>query len=745
MEVIPVSNHNLYNSGISSNNNSNKNNNNNNLTKLISQIQEEFAKNYRDNLESFIPTIHTDFLYRVSYTDETLKKIYNEKIYEELRDKQKNVDFRKQIYLDFVLDKMDKIFEIENKPKQNNNNNKAKEDAINKLYQKYSYDTKNDIEKPIKSLIKKSIIPNYNKIPKSDIVLYRTNSHGAIQRNIKQLQSNCIVIFITPLNRYTFFNREHLSTIDKIITRISKTMTDSNNIYDIIKMIEKYKCFDKSTIIYPNQYYFDYEISPVKDTAYCSGGVCYKPASNSFNNIKLESKMPLEKFIEDQIQSKPNKLNIFFVKGCKSANSELYDNFTIEKMYIYENFIKILNRSISKKLSVKDLPYDSSIDCKIRIESKSYNVLTKRTNDFESKKLILNSSLGSKISDTELYTYFLINMNYFNNKAILPSIIYNLLSKDKSSRFYKKIEYIVMIKFIEDIKKIIDNEPIIVNRQFYILNIYILLFYIIDNFYNYRHKDVLKSLNTKFEDEYEKYKNETNIDIDINIFKNLLTNKSDKTFDMKLLLDLFKLCNTYKFSSDKLLKFFFYNLCGIIQDIILEHLSIDDINNNESLLKKIDEIDYMFDMNIIKIKMDKEKLNNNLLYTYVSSKIKQKESEPAPAPAPAYYKKNTIKNNSSFFKKFREKFFTKKNNNKNKKQNIRTNNSFFKRTTRKIRKIFRRDRENNSSNNKTQLLPNSSRVQNQTQKKSLFQRFRGLFRRTQRNNKNIKPLILINK
>jgi hypothetical protein len=619
-----------------------------NLTKLIPEIQVDFENNYNINLSSFYPIIHQAFLDRVSYTDETFKKTPVE-----LTKDQTNVDFRKQIYLDFVLNRMKEIFEKQS----------IDEGRVDEIYQKYNYDISFDIMKPIQSIIKDSIITKYDRLRKDDIKLYQIDSHGTIKRNIKKLQDKCIVVLITPLNRNTYSVPEHLKSIDRIISKISTTLNDSNNnIYDIIKMIKSYNCFDKSTIIYPNQYYFDYKITTGGN---CKGGACFNSNSKQFQTLRAKFDTTLGEYIDSIIgpiidpqteiiksKSVKNKVNVFFVRGCRNCNAESYDNFTIEKMYIYDNFINLLNSSIYEKLSVTDFPIDSSIDCKIRIETKGRFMLLDRINEDDSKELILNTSLGSKISDTELYKSFLIRITKFNIENILPTIIYNLLSKNKiNTKFSKIIDADVMIEFMRNLKQIINDEPETKNRQFYILNIYILLFYIINNFDDSVYKLILKNLSTEFDIEYKKYKTETKIDIDINIFKNLLIfknlskNKSDKTFNeqlLKVLSDLCDLCVVIEKNfpyHDDLYDNFAYNLFGIIEFIILENLSNDNINNDPLLLEKINHFYDFFDMEIIKNKMDQENLNHNIpLYKFVLAKIKALEPPPPPkklAPAVA--------------------------------------------------------------------------------------------------------------
>ncbi len=662
MEVIPVTTHNSVNlsnaklgqkSRTNNNRNSaygsnnNRNNRNNNIinintteidiTELIHKIWNDFLKNYRDNLESFIPTINQDFLDRVTYTDETLKKTP-----EELKDEQKNIDFRKQIYLDFVLYKMDKIFEIQSKQ-----NNKSKEADIDELYQQYSYDNTFNIKNPIETLIEKSIIPNYQKLDKNDIILHQLNSHGGVERILKRLQKNCIVVLITPLNRYTYFCDLHLSKIRNIIGDISEKITDSNNnIYDIVKMIEKYKCFDKSTIIYPNQYYFDYLI---KTDDNCNGGKCYKSNSKQFETVKESFNTTLDQYIEDYIKSNPefgsNKVNIFFVRGCRSLNvEESYNNFSIEKMYIYENFIKILNRIIYKQLSYNDFQIDESIDCKLRIESKIKNVLTKRTTKNESKKLILNKSLSPKISDSmnikeyESINYFieLIRM-ILTNKIIKEYILFFINYLIKKNKLENKmiIDTDVIINFIEQIKYIFIKKILNDYSYFYLLSFYIIIYNIRE--YSNKNKDdnriVLEKIreleniilkNNTFLDKELVMFNENNL-----LFKYIINNQFNNIFDINIINILFllyeKLIN-FSNSENEHYNIYFHLFYNIILSIIITKIdkiidkiinSITYIINNDLLTIKIFKLVNLFTINQLKLlekNMKDKKITHNRLY-----------------------------------------------------------------------------------------------------------------------------------
>jgi hypothetical protein len=632
----------------------------------IQEIQSSFIENYHTNLGSFIPTIYQEFLNRVEYKDKTLIKKPEELNFKRKEKKnidliqQTNINFRQQIYLDFVLNGMKQIEIFE----KNSNDTKQ----VDEIYKKYNYDISFDIVKPIQELINDSIIPKYDKIPQSDIGLNLIHAHGGVKRTIKKLQPNCIVVLITPSNRLGLSHIPTSDSIKNIITKISQTIGDFNNIYDIVKMIEQYKCFDKSTIIFPEQYYFDYELITEVDRGMC--GMYVNPKSYEFEYFKETFNTSLEKYIQDYIESHSdqNKVNIFFVQACRSWNDESYDNFSIEKMYIYENFIKILNRSIYEKLSSPFLPIDQlidkSIDCKERFSGKYYTVLSERITKHEYKKLILNSSLGPKMEDIDVYKYILYKLNGSQKDMIKP-IIYNLLSKNKvNSKFSDKIETDVIINFMKYVKKIIVNEHIIL-RQFYIINLYIFLFYIVKYFNKDGYERILASLSSQFNSRYKQYKKSTKIDIDINIFKDIIQNQCymyEKRFDINLIFNLFDLINYvnkiefnglhYKIDriTYELILYdldnandIFYKISGIIDRLIdqliyiivykftdLLSYIIYHTNKDGSLLKKIDESLDTIEIKYSKIiiekvmeKMDNNGLFNTKLFDFMKTKLEQ--------------------------------------------------------------------------------------------------------------------------
>ncbi len=481
----------------------------------IPLIQRNFIDEYESNLSSYIPKIHPQFLERV---------VNNQKTPEQLLDAEQNVQFRKQIFLDFALNKMNTIYD--NQYVEDN------QEMINDIYNTFQYNNEFDITQPIQSLIKDSIIPRYNNLDKSDIKLYLSDSHGIIDKTIKKMQPNCIAILITPFNRYAYTCSRHLYNISETIDEISKTIQDgNNNIYDIIKMIGKNKCFDKSTIIFPNQYYFDYYL---KTDENMTGLKHYNMDNKSFKNNNLTYDTTLENIIDAHGIKEPNKINVFFVRGCRSVNdiNSGYNNFFIEKMYIYENFIKILNKKIYENLSLNDFQINES-KCNIRPESKALSALFKRLSEEESKYLLLNSSLGSTFSDEEIYKNVLYKNENINN------LINQLLKKNKKTSRFSKIEREVLIEFIEKIKKIILDEYKKSSDQLNILNGYMLFFHMKDYINEEDYDLILKDLFTEFERLIEK-----NNAIDNYLIPTIKIYYRDE-FNITFLFSLFKLINYY--------------------------------------------------------------------------------------------------------------------------------------------------------------------------------------------------------
>ena len=94
-----------------------------------------------------------------------------------------------------------------------------------KLYEINEYEMNIKLYQIISIIIK---LYEIMKLYQIIIKLYQIVSHGSIDRTIKRLQKNCIIIFITPFNRFTYGCSQYNANIDTIIAKISEQITQYN-------------------------------------------------------------------------------------------------------------------------------------------------------------------------------------------------------------------------------------------------------------------------------------------------------------------------------------------------------------------------------------------------------------------------------------------------------------------------------------------------------------------------------------
>ena len=95
---------------------------------------------------------------------------------------------------------------------------------------------------------------------------------------------------------------------------------------------------------------------------------------HSIINKEILKKTPVS---ELRAKAKKEKYHILFVSGCNTYNENYMDHYITEKIYIYYNFLKILNNTIIEKLSDKIDHIKLNIarnrnDCNLFIHHKQY-------------------------------------------------------------------------------------------------------------------------------------------------------------------------------------------------------------------------------------------------------------------------------------------------------------------------------------------------------------------------------------
>ncbi len=236
-----------------------------------------------------------------------------------------------------------------------------------------------ELKSNILSLLKKSVVPNYNTLNPGELNVWFSSSHGAPINNLIKLPSNVVVIVISPINRFGYLSK--MENIKKnLVMSLFKELkeggrflnNDGNvNLMDVLKYIQNLKCFSDSHVFLPNQEMYDmvlqynskekklypflglHDFNKSEDDNKKHNGLFlqFNPYEHAQGKIrKTLNSVIQERILENNNNNNTNeKLHIYFVGGCNIYNLS-FSNYFIEKVYIYYNFIKLLNNSIINSL-----------------------------------------------------------------------------------------------------------------------------------------------------------------------------------------------------------------------------------------------------------------------------------------------------------------------------------------------------------------------------------------------------------
>jgi hypothetical protein len=201
-------------------------------------------------------------------------------------------------------------------------------------------------EKPTTEIFIKKLINSALKFRKNlDIFPKQTNYlfvHGAPLLEIKKVPSNCIIIFLTPINRlnYTYYRQ---------ILKIVKTQDFYEN---FIKNPICYgktnwnELFTNSIVLLPNQYYYDLilAVSPQDEKKFMHNMGIYS-SSDNFQRKRYDK---LNTTLSTEIIKNKFK-GLIILSSCRGLNNEIKKTLPLSEtvnIYRYEHLIKILNKSI---------------------------------------------------------------------------------------------------------------------------------------------------------------------------------------------------------------------------------------------------------------------------------------------------------------------------------------------------------------------------------------------------------------
>lgn len=203
-------------------------------------------------------------------------------------------------------------------------------------------------EKPTNEIFIKKLIKTTLKFKNSiDTFPKQINyilTHGRPLLEIKKVPSDCIIIFLTPINRLNYTINYTGQILDLIKTKdfyekfINNPICYGKNNWN--------ELFTNSIVVLPNQYYYDLalSISP-KDEEIFSHKTGIYSSSDNFQRKRYNT---LNSTLSKEID-KNNFKGLIILNGCRGLNAEIETTLPLSEtvnIYRYEHLIKILNKSI---------------------------------------------------------------------------------------------------------------------------------------------------------------------------------------------------------------------------------------------------------------------------------------------------------------------------------------------------------------------------------------------------------------
>ena len=263
-----------------------------------------------------------------------------------------------------------------NKTKKNNNNNISKKvydmfvELVSNLYRRFDLKSINDnILHTFFSQYYETIKNYYDNIKTKENSVqrcYYLDCHGNVKKEISIVPANVVLIFLTPINRYSicdywnntlmteFFNnqnnlimfQQNFSCIDKI----NIWYPFNNRSYH-----QGYELFTNSIFFLPGQKFYDLDLSYSKTdlVEHNMGSFMFPKVAGTVNkeNYGDTFKQVLSVYVSEKAKIDPDKIKYIIVKCCRNIDSDIQkkNNNKIETLdfyndaFIYENLLQYYN------------------------------------------------------------------------------------------------------------------------------------------------------------------------------------------------------------------------------------------------------------------------------------------------------------------------------------------------------------------------------------------------------------------
>jgi hypothetical protein len=262
--------------------------------------------------------------------------------------------------------------------------------------------------------------------------------HNGPTIRMKQVPKNCLLVVLTPLNRFGYGDVKIFDYFIKLL----KDINNENKFYT--EFMKNPVCYQKqivnslfyeANIYFPNQYYYDIGIGKTKPGEEGYNESIGKEGTflNYENNEIVKYQQETESFHMSEFLKKFNVTGIVITHGCRNIDAD--DKISIDEgatMYRYEHFMNILNQTATA-FDDKDYEYCNTATS---IEEIDYS-LGKKVNEHYSGKYFATKKNNSSKKTTS------------NKKDLLSKIVTNktIGVRRKSERKIKKLCETIITNF----------------------------------------------------------------------------------------------------------------------------------------------------------------------------------------------------------------------------------------------------------------------------------------------------------
>ncbi len=411
----------------------------------LDTIKTDFLDTFKSLLKTYFPKITKDNLYSVLNDKIAHIDLNDEQISLLNSSETNNVIFRLNIYIylilmcinsnsfysDFFIYPQESIFNEENKITLD-------DFTVNKINQ---------------HLYTNIPLLNRKYTPNNVVLLHYLFHSENIAANktmtftkIKQLPSNVILCYTTPVNR--LFQKGNEQVFFDIISSLNTYIQNKTeiNLFNLLKQIINIDCFSESNFFLPGQTYIDSILSTEPNSIIGVYNFKYRNSdtirTKNSNKPYFNEPFLLSSLIDSYNTEPDTKMQIIFVSCCRGCS--INEDQLTEKIYVYEKFFNIYNSLIINKLANSQEKLEINSSC----TNKTRDMFKKKKNTFYINKFLFKNESLSPRNKHSITNYFreFNKIQFIEDNLDRAEKFYKFLYSDTSRLILKNIDIDLMRK-----------------------------------------------------------------------------------------------------------------------------------------------------------------------------------------------------------------------------------------------------------------------------------------------------------